>query len=257
MMFSDVAGFTSISEDLSAEKLVLLLNEYLTPMTEIILNHRGYVDKYEGDAIMAEWGVPYANERHASLACFAALDQQKKLAEIRDDLEQRYGHRLTVRMGINSGRVSAGNMGSERQMQYTVMGDAVNQAARFEPACKDYGINIMMGESTYELAKDDIEGRLLDKIIVKGKTVAIKIYELVARKGELDEKDLEALRLYEEALKIHWDRKFDEALQKLDAVLEILPQDGPALALKTRIDAYLENPPPEDWSGEYIRTSKD
>ncbi|NQZ60172.1 MAG: CHASE2 domain-containing protein, partial [Lentisphaeraceae bacterium] len=164
IMFSDVAGFTSISEDLNPPRLVQLLNEYLTPMTDIILENGGYVDKYEGDAIMAEWGVPFPDEKHATQACYACLEQQDKLDEIRQRLYDEFGHTINVRMGLNSGEVAAGNMGSTTRFSYTVMGDAVNLAARLEPTNKVYGTLIMIGESTYALAKDDIECRLLDKV---------------------------------------------------------------------------------------------
>jgi adenylate cyclase len=257
MFFSDVAGFTTISESLTPQDLVLLLNAYLTPMTEIVMGHQGYVDKYEGDAIMAEWGVPYPLEEHARLACFAALDQQEKLTEMREDLYQRFGHRLFVRMGLNSGTVSAGNMGSTDRFSYTVMGDAVNQAARFEPANKDYDTDIMMGASTYELAKPYIEARMLDKIIVKGKTEPIDIYELIAKRGKLSTDQAEIIGLYEEALKVHWERDFEGALKKLNEGLRIIPDDGPCNALLERIKRYTVTPPPDTWQGEYVRTSKD
>ncbi len=257
MFFSDVAGFTTISEALTPEKLVELLNEYLSPMTEIIMESNGFVDKYEGDAIMAEWGVPFPNPRHATLACWAALDQQVKLAELRPGFKADFGVDIVVRMGLNSGIVSAGNMGSNRHFSFTVMGDAVNQAARFEPANKDYGTDIMIGETTYELARNDIEARLLDKIIVKGKTVPIKIYELVARKGDISTERQNVLDLYDKALNLHWERKWDEALEDLAKALSICPDDGPSLNMVERITSYKKNPPPEEWMGEYIRKSKD
>jgi len=257
MFFSDVAGFTTISESLTPADLVLLLNAYLTPMTEIIMDLQGYVDKYEGDAIMAEWGVPFPSEDHAQLACLAALEQQARLAAIREELYERFGHRLFVRMGMNSGAVSAGNMGSTRRFSYTVMGDAVNQAARFEPANKDYDTDIMMGASTYELAKDHIEARMLDKIIVKGKTEPITIYELIANKGDISDEKAEVVGLYHEALEIHWERDFEGAIVRLEKALTVDAKDGPCKALLARINGYKEAPPGDDWQGEYVRKSKD
>ena len=257
VFFSDVAGFTSISEALEPQALVKLLNAYLTPMTEIIMDSQGYVDKYEGDAIMAEWGVPFANPDHAKLACHAALDQQAKLAEIRDHLEQKFGHRLYVRMGVNSGIVSAGGMGSARKLDYTVMGDTVNQAARFEPANKDYGTRIIIGEPTYELAQDHIEVRLLDLVQVTGKQVPVKIYELLARKGELPERKQKAVKLYEKALELHWKWKFELAIEVLREALQVEPSDSPTRMLLVRITRYLEKPPKRNWQGEFIRSRKD
>lgn len=255
MFFSDVAGFTTISEQMAPERLAELLNRYLSPMTEIIMRHGGYVDKYEGDAIMAEWGVPFPLDNHAAAACLAALEQQEKLAELRDRLKQEYGHELHVRMGINSGTVTAGNMGSENRFSYTVMGDAVNQASRFESGNKPYGTSIMIGETTREAVGDRFEVRLLDLLVVKGKTQPIRVYELLARGGELPPERKKAIALYEEALSLHWERRFDEALARLEEALR-LGDDPPSAMLKNRIECYIEQPPAEGWLGEYVNTSK-
>ena len=257
IMFSDVAGFTSISEGLTPEQLVQLLNKYLTPMTDIILESGGYVDKYEGDAIMAEWGVPYPNDKHATLACWAVLDQLKRLDEIREDLYEEFGYRLTVRMGINSGDVSAGNMGSESRFSYTVMGDAVNLAARLEPTNKVYGTHAMIGEKTYDQAKDDIETRLLDKVVVVGKKESIRVYELLARKGELPEDRQKLVAHYEKGLELHEERLWDEAIAEFNKALEIDPEDSASKVLIKRIEDYKVDPPAENWKGEYVRKSKD
>lgn len=255
MFFSDVAGFTTISESLDPERLAALLNRYLSPMTEIIMARGGYVDKYEGDAIMAEWGVPFPADDHAAQACYAALEQQKKLAELRETLKIEFGHELTVRMGINTGTVTAGNMGSEGRFQYTVMGDAVNQAARFESGSKPYGVQIMIGETTRKAVGDLFEVRLLDRLVVKGKTRPIRVYELLANAGELSAEKAQVVALYESALALHWERKFEEALAKLDEALNILA-DPPSEMLNKRIVFYLENPPEEGWSGAFVNTEK-
>ena len=257
MFFSDVAGFTTISETLSPEKLVSLLNGYLSPMTEIIMESQGYVDKYEGDAIMAEWGVPFQIEDHAKLACWAALDQQKMISELRPKFIEEFGIDIVVRMGLNSGLVSAGNMGSEKRMSYTVMGDAVNQAARFEPANKDYGTVIVIGQTTFELAKNAIEARLLDNLIVKGKTIPIAIYELIGKKDEITEDMRRVIQLYHDGLSFHGERKWDKALGCFSKALAIIPDDGPCLTLIRRIEQYKITPPSEGWHGEFIRSVKD
>jgi adenylate cyclase len=257
MFFSDVANFTTISESLKADQVAPLLNRYLSPMTDIIMGRGGYVDKYEGDAIMAEWGVPYSMEDHAVQACLSAIEQQQKLAEIRPVLLKDYGHEIHVRMGINSGTVIAGNMGSDKKFQYTVMGDAVNQAARFEPANKDYKTQIIIGQTTYERAKDAVETRLLDKLIVVGKTQPVLIYELLTAKGKMKTKQATVVGLYEEALKLHWERKWDEATKALEDILELDPDDIPSAMLLNRVVEYRANPPPDEWAGEYARTTKD
>jgi adenylate cyclase len=255
MFFSDVAGFTTISESLEPAQLAELLNRYLSPMTDIIMDRGGYVDKYEGDAIMAEWGVPFPMDDHAAQACYAALEQQAKLAALRTQLKQEFGHELTVRMGINTGTVTAGNMGSANRFQYTVMGDAVNQASRFESANKCYGSLIMIGETTYEAVHTLFETRLLDLIIVKGKTKPIRIYELLARVGELAPDKKQVVALYDEALKLHWNRKFDKAVACLDEALATM-KDEPSHWLRQRIIGYLETPPEESWNGEFVNPNK-
>lgn len=256
MFFSDMAGFTTISESLPPDKLVELLNQYLSPMTEIVLEYKGFIDKYEGDAIMAVWGVPYPNPDHAKLACWAALEQQVKLNDLRPAFKERFNVDVMVRMGLNSGVVSAGNMGSVKRFSYTVMGDAVNQAARFEPANKEYGTLIMIGESTYTLAKEHIEARLLDKLVVKGKTVPIQIYELIAKKGEIGADKRRVVELYLEGLRLHWERQWEPALRCFNEALTIIPDDGPSLTMKARVEEYMIVPPPENWQGEYVRTTK-
>lgn len=255
MFFSDVAGFTTISESLAPEQLADLLNRYLSPMTDIIMAHGGYVDKYEGDAIMAEWGVPFPMEDHAVQACDAALEQQAKLAAIRDELKKEFGHELRVRMGINSGTVTAGNMGSENRFSYTVMGDAVNQAARYESGNKPYGTEIMLGETTRKAIGDQFEVRLLDLLVVKGKTKPIQVFELLGRAGTLAPAKKKMTALYEEALECHWNRQFSKALSILDQVIG-LGEDSPSVMLRERILDYLDNPPAEGWNGAFVNRTK-
>ncbi len=257
MFFSDVAGFTTISEQMQPDQLTYLLNRYLTPMTDIILAHGGYVDKYEGDAIMAEWGIPFRTDDHAVNACLAAIEQQACLARLRPTLKKEFGHELYVRMGINTGTVTAGNMGSDMRFSYTVMGDAVNFASRLEPINKEYGTQILIGEATAQVARDFIEVRYLDKIVVKGKTKPVKVYELLGKRGSLSEDRQKVVSLYTEALHLHWERRWEEALDRLAIGIGIDPDDGPSHTLHTRITAYRHTPPPDDWQGEYVRLTKD
>jgi len=256
MFFSDVESFTAISENLSAEELAIVLNRYLSPMTEILMSYDGYVDKYEGDAIMCDFGVPMPDPDHALKACFSALDQQANLDILREEIKDEFNVNIKVRMGINSGDVSAGNMGSAQRFQYTVMGDAVNQASRFEGANKQYGSKIMIGESTYALTKDKIEVRPLDKLVVKGKVIPIEVYELLARKGELSDDMKKISGFFEEGINLYWNKEWDEALIKFKMALEINEDDGPSLTYVERCKAYKESPPPDDWQGEYVMTTK-
>lgn len=256
MFFSDVANFTTIAENLEPGRLSDLLNRYLSPMTDIIMERGGYLDKYEGDLIMAEWGVPYPMHDHAVQGCLAAIEQQKTITELRPVLKEQFGHEIHVRMGINSGHVTAGNMGSDRRFQYTVMGDAVNQAARFEPANKSYDTRIIIGSVTYEEAKDAIEARLLDRVVVKGKTKPIEIYELLEKAGDLDADKKKSADLYVDALRYHWDREWQKAIDALDRALGLDPGDGPSARLRERVMSYMATPPRDDWAGEVIRTEK-
>ena len=257
MFFSDLAGFTTISEALAAGQLSDLLNRYLSPMADIVMEHNGYVDKYEGDAIMAEWGVPNPVEDHATQACLAAIEQQRCLAELRPILKEDFGHELYVRMGINSGVVTAGNMGTARRMQYTVMGDAVNLAARLEPVNKDYGTSMIIGQATYKAAAKSIEVRLLDRIVVAGKTEAVEIYELIGRAGDVSQVRLDGGALYERALQMHWDRDWVGALRCLDQLAQLDHVDGAAANLRSRVEGYQVNPPRSNWGGEVVRHVKD
>ena len=261
IFFSDVAGFTTISEKLNAEELAQVLNDYLTPMSDIIMEYGGYIDKYEGDAIMADFGVPIWPDieepnSHAWKSCWAALDQQVELQRVRVDILKRFDVDIDVRMGLNTGEVSAGNMGSEQKFQYTVMGDAVNQAARFEPANKPFNTHIMIGEPTWELAKDKIEVRFLTSMVVKGKTEPVRAFELLAKKGELSDEMIELVAHFEEAWDIHAEGRFDEAIARFNECLKIKPMDGPSLYYRHLCFDFMENPPAEDWAGEYYQTTK-
>mgnify|MGYP001616976062 CR=1 FL=1 len=257
MFFSDIAGFTTISEALPPGRLSDLLNRYLSPMTKIIMNRNGYVDKYEGDLIMAEWGVPFATDDHAVQGCLAAIEQQARLAELRPVLKQEFGHEIHVRMGINTGTVTAGNMGSDRRFQYTVIGDAVNLSRRLEPVNKDYDTRIIIGENTFERARAAIEARLLDRIVVVGKSKPVLIYELVGKKGDVPEQLVETIRSYEKALDLYWSQNWNEAIAVLEKILGATPSDGPSLALLQRARELRANPPGPDWSGAYRRGAKE
>lgn len=183
VLFTDLAGFTTVSENMEPARLSELMNFYLTPMTDLVLARRGFVNKFVGDAIMAVWGAPYDVPDHAAQACGAALEMQRRLDEMRVEIFDRFGCELRMRIGINTGPVTAGNMGSHRRFEYTVLGDTVNQAARFEGANKSYGTRILIGETTRLAAGDRIEAREVDTTIVKGRTRPVKVFELLALRG--------------------------------------------------------------------------
>ncbi len=260
IFFSDLAGFTTISESVSAEDLAKILNRYLTPMSDLVTKYGGYIDKYSGDAIMADFGVPvWADpdpDSHAWKACWSALEQQERLQTLKGELKAEYGCDIDARMGINTGEVAAGNMGSDKKFQYTVMGDAVNQAARFEPANKPFDTHIMIGGKTYEMAKEKIEARFLANMIVKGKTEPVPCYELLAKKGELSEAKRQVVQIFEEGWHLHAAKNFTAAIAKFDQALSLDEHDGPSKTYKKICEGFLKSPPSDSWAGEYIQTSK-
>jgi len=257
ILFADLMGFTSISEQLPPEELSSLLNQFHGPMTRVVMDHDGYIDKLQGDAVMAEWGVPFAVEDHALSACHAALDQQQVLAEMRPVLKEAYGFELHMRTGINSGVVTAGNMGSEDppRFQYTVLGDAVNQASRLEGATRIYGVKILIGESTAREVRDQLLLRQVDRVCFKGKSAPTDIYELIRKRTD-DESIPLWISAYEEGLVRMQKRDFDKAEVAFRHVLDLCPDDPPALLMLDRLSLYRKSPPPGDWQGEFVLTTK-
>ena len=257
VMFTDVAGFTSISEKLTPAELVHLLNEYLTEMTEIVLAHDGIIDKYEGDAIMAEFGVPVHYDNHAYMACSAALQMQKKLRYLRQKWEKENKPTLRARIGINTGEVIVGNMGSRTVFDYTVMGDHVNLGSRLEGANKFYGTYIMISEYTYEIVKEDFYARELDLIRVKGKEQPIKVFELIASKRDrLDEKFEKMLVAYNTGLEHYKKREWDDAINSFESCVNLQPNDTPSSEYRSRCIEYKFNSPGPDWDGVTVMTEK-
>ena len=255
VLFSDLARFTTLSEHMPPEQVSRLLNHYHSPMTDIVLQRDGYLDKYVGDLIMAVWGVPFATEDHALQACLAALEQQRRLAELAPEFHALFGCELSMRIGINTGTVTAGNMGSERRFQYTVVGDPVNLASRLEQAGKLYGVPILVGERTRLDAGDAIEARLLDRILVAGKSIPVDVYELIGEKGTMSPARAEFVRLYEEALHAYWQRQWLPARRALEQARQRIPAD-PALELLARRIAHFEScPPPADWNGVFSESN--
>jgi len=255
MLFSDVEGFTSLSEKLDPEYLASLINRYLSPMTDVVVRYDGYVDKYSGDGMMAVWGAPLPDPEHAYKACVAAWEQIQTAQEIKETLPDGTPYRFRVRIGVNTGMVSAGNMGSAQKMQYTVMGDEVNLAARLEPTNKDYGTQIILGPQTFAGAKERIWARTLDKIIVKGRSEPVLIYEML---GLAESPGPGAwLAAYEEGLKCLWQRQWDEADLLFEKAIHLRGGDPPSELQRARIRGYRLHPPTSNWQGEFTRLGKD
>jgi adenylate cyclase len=256
ILFSDIRGFTTISEKLSPKDLVALLNDYLTAMSNLIMKSQGVVDKYIGDAIMAFWGAPLENKKHATMACQSALAMVKCLGEKRTEWQKSFGVDLNIGIGLNTGQVVVGNMGSEQRFDYTVMGDAVNLASRLESITKQYGVRIVASEFTYEQTKDIFVWRYLDKVAVKGKKTGVKIYELIGEPAYLDQTAKKLLGAFAVAMDYYEKCQWNEMALELEKILSEFPDDSPSQVYLERAREFIKNPPPEDWDGIYIMKTK-
>ena len=257
VLFSDVAGFTSLSEKMAPDQLVDLLNEYLTEMSEIVLKNDGIIDKFEGDAIMAEFGVPVHDENHAYLACKTALEMQHRLAALREAWHEAGRPLLRARIGINTGEVIVGNLGSRNVFDYTVIGDAVNLGSRLEGANKQYGTSIMISQYTFEEVKEAFHTRQLDVIRVLGKKEPIRVYELVEFAGNilLPEKN-RSIRLFQRGVARYGERDWDGAIRCFQDCLKLDEGDRAAAVYLQRCKAFMECPPDEAWDGVTTLTEK-
>ncbi len=256
ILFSDVAGFTSLSESMEPDALVALLNEYLDDMADIVMSEGGTLDKYIGDAIMALYGAPAPLPDHAVRVCRTALRMQRRLDQMNQRWAEQDRPQLGMRIGVNTGHPVVGNIGGEKRFDYTALGDAVNLAARLEPACKTYRIQTMIAHGTKEAAGDAIQTRELDLLAVYGKEEPIPVYELVALAGEELGEMGELIEQFEKGIGAYRNRDFEMARQYFQAALEIDPDDGPAELYVQRCDEYMINPPPAEWDGVERRQVK-
>lgn len=260
LFFSDIEGFTTLSEGLSPLVVVNLLNEYLTEMTDIIFKYDGLLDKYEGDAIMAVFGAPVDQADHAIRSCRCALDSQKALTAMRLRWRKEGKPELFVRIGINTGVVVVGNMGSRMRFDYTCIGDNVNLAARLETANKMFGTSILISGNTADLVKSVILCRFLGMIRVVGRQQAVPVYEVLAKLDGHDGEDIELQqhkkKTYEDALQMALNRNFGGAIMYLTQYMSADVEDRPARLLLERCKAYAASPPPADWDGIMIQDQK-
>ena len=262
VFFSDIKSFSSLSEQLTASAMVHLLNAYFTAVTQAIRDHRGIIDKYIGDGVMAFWTPPFSpGDQHATDACLAALLQQEAIDAFRRELPQLLGLRrhvpdFKVRMGLATGEVVIGTIGSETARSYTVIGDIVNTASRLEGINKMYGTGIVVAEDTYRLAQQAVEARELDFVTVVGKTEPVRIFELLGRAGEIVP-DTFALRdLFAHGLAAYRERDWDSAEEKFQECLKLAPEDGPSQLFEQRVAFLRANPPAADWQGVWHATEK-
>jgi adenylate cyclase len=256
VLFSDIRGFTSISESLDAQELADLLNGYLTEMTRIVFRYQGTLDKYIGDAVMGFWGAPYEEPDHATRACNAALSMLARLAELQKEWRAQGRPVLDIGIGLNTGVASVGNMGSSMRLAYTAMGDAVNLASRLEGLNKEYGTRIIISESTYKVLQSDrVLVRELDMIRVKGKLLPVTIYEVLDAEA-LGAEGKELVELFACGQKAYKQRDWRAAGQAFEQILDRWPNDGPARIFLRRCEEYLVEGPEADWDGVYVMKHK-
>src|SRR3989344_3207262 len=235
IFFSDIRNFTSLSEKLSPEDLVSLINNYLTTMTRIILKNKGTVDKFIGDAVMAFWNAPLKEENHAELACKTAIEQIEALNKFD----------FSIGIGIHTGEAIVGNIGSEDRFNYTVMGDTINLCSRLEGLTKQYGVKIIMSESTHKIIKEKFNCRKLDVVKVKGKKVPVVIYELCIDKNEKFNSQ------FEKALELYLKSNFKQSLKEFESALKIKKDDKSCNVFIERCRYFIKNPPGKNWDGVF------
>jgi adenylate cyclase len=247
VFFCDLAGFTHLSEEVPPDQLLLLVNGYLQQTSDCLLEHGAYIDKYIGDAVMAVFGAPKPLPQHALAACRGALAAQKLLAERNLQLAERFGRTLGMRIGINSGDMIVGNLGSERKRNYTVLGDAVNLASRLEGANKEFGTSILLSDATARAVEHELIVRPLTALRVKGKNTAIPVFELVGEPGALSPDHEAFLLAYAEGHRRYTTRRFAEAAEPLQRALALRPSDPMTQALLNDSRQLAVQPPPADW----------
>ena len=255
VLFSDVRGFTTISEGMDPKQLTQLMNALLTPMTRVIHKHRGTIDKYMGDAIMSFWGAPLEDPDHARHALHAAMEMMVELKIMQKDFESRGWPPINIGIGLNTGNMNVGNMGSEFRMAYTVLGDSVNLGARLEGLTKEYGVNIIVSESTKE-SIPEFTYRDLDLVRVKGKNEPIAIFEPIGHEDEIDEATTLELARYNQALQSFRAQNWDQAETDFFALSQIHPDRFLYQVYLNRVTHYKGHLPNDDWDGVFTHTSK-
>jgi len=257
VLFSDIRGYTTLTENLEADKVVEMLNAYFETMVEAVFNFEGTLDKFIGDALMAVYGAPLPLKNHAWAAIQSALDMRQRLARFNHDRIATNQPEIRIGIGISSGEVVSGNIGSQRKMEYTVIGDGVNLSSRLEGVTKEYGCDIVLSEFTYNLCKDRIWVRELDRIQVKGKRNAVNLYELIDQSDNPpDDTTREFLEIYANARNAYTGMEFEQAIQLFQQAQRLRPLDKAVSVHIRRAKQYLVQPPPEDWDGIHIMTTK-
>ncbi|NEO99518.1 MAG: GAF domain-containing protein [Symploca sp. SIO2E9] len=258
ILFSDIRSYTTLTERLTAEEVVSMLNEYFESMVDAVFQHKGTLDKYIGDAIMAVFGSPLPQQDHAWRAVQTALDMRQRLEQFNARRLDQDKEIIKIGIGIHSDSVISGNIGSSKRMEFTAIGDGVNLGARLEGATKQYGCDILISENTYQPCAEQVEVRELDKIVVKGKTKPVSIYELVGLTGTpISEQKAQIIKHYQKGREYYLQRKFTRAMGEFGIILEEFDKNDKAADLHlNRCHHFLQNPPPDDWNGAWTLTEK-
>lgn len=255
VLFSDIRGFTTISEGLKPEKLVELMNTYLTRMTDEVFKHEGVLDKYIGDAVMAFWNAPLDQTDHAKRAVETALDMLAALKEM--NMQKLFGDvEIKIGVGVNTGDMVVGNMGSQDRFDYTVIGDSVNLGSRLESLTKEYGVCLLITETAKQELNNGYLMRQIDLVAVKGKKEPVKIFEVMKRSKNASQADRQFTKKFEDALAAYFTKDFATAVTLTSELLAERPEDGPSKTLKARVEHFMQEPPAKDWNGVWVMTKK-
>ncbi len=255
VLFADIRGFTTISEGMKAQELKEMLNFFFTPMTEVIFKHKGTIDKYVGDLIMAFWGAPLKDKSHAAHALAAALEMQETIVKMASELESRKWPKIEMGIGLNSGMMSVGDMGSKFRRNYTVLGDEVNLASRVEGLTKYYGVAVITTEQTQNNQAEYIF-RQLDRVRVKGKKAGVNIYEVLTKAKSASPALLQELEEHQQAMQLYFEEHFQEAEKLFSKLAKTYPNQKIYQLYLERLAIFKKTPPPANWDGVYTHTTK-
>jgi adenylate cyclase len=256
VFFSDITKFTSIVEKMDPERLVQDLCVYFESISKTILENKGTIDKYIGDAVMALWGAPVPMEDHAEKACHTAIVIQNNLHKLFQQWNSLGKIPFLTRIGIHTGNVLVGNLGYKERLNYTIIGDTVNVSSRLEGMNKVYRTEIIVSESTYKECQDNFQFRLLDRVSFLGRSGGMNIYELISTKDDTNIRQKKIYEYYETGLRYYFDQNWSKALGYFNAVIKYQPKDVPSRLMLNRCLQYKNNPPPKEWNGVFAQTKK-
>jgi adenylate cyclase len=256
VLFSDLRNFTTHAHALAPETLVALLNDHMSEMTAIVFRQDGVLAHYAGDGLEAFWNAPISQPDHARRACEAALEMVAALGPLRREFAARGWAELDMGIGLNTGSMVVGNLGSRDRLAYTAVGDPVNVASRLEGLSKEYGVHIVIGEATRQAAGDAFEYRFLDLVAVKGRAEPVRVYELLGRAGSIPPERRALLARYDHGVALYHERHWAEATALFEELAAAAPEDGPVALYRRRSHELLAEPPGSDWDGVWIARTK-